>query len=756
MQKCQLIFYCIVCPIFLFAQQVPLYIYEGDTLFSIAKQTSFLDDKTRQLDVHQVLRSTQFTPSVQEVFHLGGSNSRNAWIKFQIQNESSNDLLLELSTGIADTSYLYTIDNQNNISLQRIGKIFPFKERLVKHNLQVFTLQGKKSELTTYLLNIRSPYPLSIRAQVGTKNAFVETWHNSDLFHGIFIGVISVVLLFNLLFFLTSRESFYGFYIGYAVFIMLTILRFDGYLYQYVHPNNPQIHIVGFYFHGFAGIFGIYFSRSFLNIKQYAPQLDKGMVAFIFFYAANICLAVLGLYELNILSIYAMTFPFNLFLIFTGVQVYRKGNQIARFFIAAALCLTSGITLFTLYNMGIIESNMWTRNIMYIAVAIESVLFFMAIVDRFSILRKEKHDVQERMIESLRQNEKLMAERNQILEEHARNRALEVEVMQSQISEYAQKLIKSNQELTDFAHIASHDLRAPIRNIGSFAQLLEKRLQNSLDSRAQEYLEFIKTNVRQSTKLIEDLLNYSKIDKNIGEPQPVDLNNVLFLVNNNLQSIIVEKNAQIIAKELPTLRGHSSLFTQLFQNIINNGLKYNKSAVPTVTISAIWQDNDWVFRIQDNGIGIPPQYQEQIFGMFRRLHSSAEYEGSGIGLAFCQRIVSTYGGRIWLESSEGHGTTFFFTVPKAVTKTAHKSEELATDARPKQTDTPFLKENVIAQQPLLPVFTLPAPAPISRNGEYRSSNRVTNEPISHQPETAPLPISFNIESFLKKTFERHK
>jgi signal transduction histidine kinase len=768
MQRINFIFIFFSFNFALFGQQAPIVIDKDDALFPMAQQTQFKEDKTYLLDIAHIQNVTDFTPMSQEIYKLAGSNPRNIWVKFQMQNQTGKEIYLELSTAITDSIYLYSVNPNNEISTQRAGKYFDFKERLVQNNHQIFVLNGKKDGLNTYYMNMRSQFPVSIRVRMGTHSAFSEEYHSSDLLHGIFIGVVFVVILFNFLFFVTTRESFYIFYVGYAVFILGAVLRFDGYLFEFLHPNFPAFNTFGFYFHGLAGVFGIYFTRGFLKTKIYTPILDKGLLAFLSFYVLNLGLAAVGLYEWNILSVYIITFPFNLFLIFTGIQVYRSGYKIARFFVAGVLCLSVGVTIFSFYNVGILGSNVWTRNMMYIGITFESIMFFMAIVERFSVLRHEKHDVQQRMILSLQQNERLIKERNRLLEEHAESRAIELEIMQTQLTEYAQKLIRSNQELTDFAHIASHDLRAPIRNIGSFAQLLEKRINPQLDVRAKEYLDFIKTNVRQSTKLIEDLLNYSKIDKNIGEAQPVDLNNVLLLVNNNLQSFIAEKKAKIIAKELPILRGHTSLIVQLFQNLINNGLKYNQNEVPTVTISADWVGNDLVFKIADNGIGVLPQYQEQIFGMFRRLHSSAEYEGSGIGLAFCQRIVSTYGGRIWLESEEGKGATFFFTLPKAI----KKEEKTATVLPTQTTAQPAVNiwekntegvenlepENLLddyARPKSSPYPTNPQPAFYQHDGRQPVDNRVVPERYApSNTENAARFVFTDLEKLRRETVEK--
>jgi signal transduction histidine kinase len=247
-----------------------------------------------------------------------------------------------------------------------------------------------------------------------------------------------------------------------------------------------------------------------------------------------------------------------------------------------------------------------------------------------------------------------------------------------QLKEYAIKLEKSNQELMDFANIASHDMKAPVRNILSFAQLFERRNKDKFDERDTEYFGYIKTNANQCIRLIESLLNYSKVDKNIGEPSELNVSDAVVCAQNNLNAIIEERNATIEIDDLPTIEAHPMLVSQLFQNLINNGIKYNQSAQPSIQISSyISTTEGLVFAVKDNGIGIPEKHKQDVFAMFRRLHSASEYEGSGIGLAFCKRIVETYEGRMWLESEVGEGSTFFFTLPKAKVLAKKRALELA-------------------------------------------------------------------------------
>ena len=235
-----------------------------------------------------------------------------------------------------------------------------------------------------------------------------------------------------------------------------------------------------------------------------------------------------------------------------------------------------------------------------------------------------------------------------------------------QLQEYAQKLEQSNRELSDFANIASHDLKAPIRGILSFSQLLEKRCASKFDERDKEFFNFIKTNANQSLRLIENLLTYSKVDKNIGAPTEMNVAQAIETALTSLNNIIEERNCQVYIDEMPYIKAHHTLMSQLFQNLINNGIKYNQSPQPIIHIQVKQSDTEgYIFSVKDNGIGIPERFQQDIFAMFRRLHHAGEYEGSGIGLAFCKRIIETYEGRIWLDSTGGKGSIFYFTLPKA-------------------------------------------------------------------------------------------
>jgi hypothetical protein len=231
------------------------------------------------------------------------------------------------------------------------------------------------------------------------------------------------------------------------------------------------------------------------------------------------------------------------------------------------------------------------------------------------------------------------------------------------LKRHAQELERSNAELEQFAYVASHDLQEPLRTIASYTQLLARRYRDKLDSDANEFMDFIVDAATRMQDLINDLLSYSRVGTRGHEFQPTDLNKVLENALQNLDLRIKDSGATVTFDNLPTLLGDDRQLLQLFQNLIGNALKFRGEVPPKVHVGVIQHPGEYVFSVRDNGIGIDPQYAERIFLVFQRLHARGEYPGTGIGLAICKKIVERHGGRIWVESAPGKGSTFRFTIP---------------------------------------------------------------------------------------------
>ncbi|WP_425218144.1 PAS domain S-box protein [Tumidithrix helvetica] len=259
-------------------------------------------------------------------------------------------------------------------------------------------------------------------------------------------------------------------------------------------------------------------------------------------------------------------------------------------------------------------------------------------------------------ISDRKQAEDALREANENLEQRVRERTQALE----QLTEALQR---SNQELEQFAYVASHDLQEPLRTITSYTQLLARKYQGNLDEKADRYIYYVVDSATRMQQLIRDLLSYSRVGRQELKRVQLDCNILVEETKRNLQMAIDESHSIIHCGALPVITGDRTQLLLLFQNLIGNAIKYHDKATPEIEIAASQQGNHWRFAIKDNGIGIEPQYAERIFTIFQRLHTRTEYPGTGLGLAIAKKIVERHGGQIWVESQFGQGSTFYFTLP---------------------------------------------------------------------------------------------
>jgi two-component system, NtrC family, sensor kinase len=629
-------------------------------------------DSANKYTIGSILKDSAFQTNPNEHLLIGVGDKENVWLKWNILNPQSEFAFLELTYPALDTVTLYVVEDGKIVETQMSGESFAPTQRFVESKNIIFKIRQSPKALT-YYFKVKARWYCDIKPRITTIKAYIRMTHFDDIIQGLFLGIAGIFVLYNFFVFIQLKNTVYLYYSLYLICITIFVVRHNGFAAEFLFRTTPQYNDFLFVMTGLSGVFATLFTMKFLETKENIPKIHRiFQVLLVIYILYTILLASKEMYWTVILS--QILIPIGTALVFvTSTFLWWKGNAHARYYFIGWFILFVLQMIFIMENRGAIPSNFFTTYSVHIGIAAEAIILSYAIADRFRMLKVNDEQSQLELISALKTNEQLTLEKNKTLEEKVEARTGELklamkQVMDSEVKlhDYAMRLEKSNKELTDFASIASHDLKAPIRGILSFIQLLERRSKPKFDDTDLEYFNFIKNNAHHSAQLIEDILNYSKIDKDLGDPKEVDLNKSVFMAEMNLKSLIDDAGAMVTYDVMPYIKGHSALIVQLFQNLIANGLKYNKSEKPTVHIGVnMANDEDVVFSIKDNGIGIAPENHEKIFSMFRRLHTQDEYEGTGIGLAFCTRIVNTYGGQIWLDSAEGQGTTFFFTLPKA-------------------------------------------------------------------------------------------
>jgi signal transduction histidine kinase len=254
-------------------------------------------------------------------------------------------------------------------------------------------------------------------------------------------------------------------------------------------------------------------------------------------------------------------------------------------------------------------------------------------------------------------------------------RAIREKKLREDHKQAQEELARSNRDLEQFAYVASHDLQEPLRMVATYTQLLAERYQGKLDPDADKYIHYAVDGALRMQKLVQDLLAFSRVGRQGLALRNVDCNTVLQAGLKNLEAALQESGAVVQFAKLPQIIADSSQMGQVFQNLIGNAIKFRGPDPPVIRVSVEAKAQEWVFSVADNGIGIAAEHAESVFVIFRRLNPRAQYPGNGIGLSICKKIIEQHGGRIWVESQLGHGSTFKFTLPFKARITAEKGQD---------------------------------------------------------------------------------
>lgn len=652
-------FYCIASFIFFsnvssFAQ-APIDLGNHNQNSYIGKHISYFEDKEGTHSIQSIVSSTyeRFTPYKDDIVNFGFSKSAY-WLKFVVTNKDSlGNWIAEIRSPDLDYVTLYYKGENGIWKEKNAGETWPFDKREINSRNIAFNLPMVNGSDEEYYIRIKSLGPITIPLKIERNDFFVSESLKSEMFYGICYGIMIIMLFYNLFIYASIRETSYIYYILSVACSIIFYGFYYGHIPQYItHYQSPKLINLLPLLGSLLGISSLQFVKVFLNLVK---------ISFFFFRFVNVLILLYFLNIIILLFIDPVISPIiNACLALVSVIIVlicsylalKKGSREARFFIFAWSFYLITIIVFVLRITGLLPEYEFIMDILLIGSIVEIALQSFSLADKINIYRLQKEKAQAQTIH-------LQTEGAAILEQKVKDRTIQLEQVNEDIN-----LI--NKGLETFSHTASHDLRAPLRAITGFTELLEKNSASILDEESKKYLSIIKSSTKRMDQLIKDLLSFSSLGKKELVKEEINMKALVENVIMELKSSQKqEQSIDIKINDLENIFGDPILLKQVWVNLISNAIKYSmKKPKIQIEIGSKTNGKEVIYWVKDNGAGFNMDYVDKLFTAFQRLHIQSEFEGTGLGLSIVKKIVTAHGGHVSAESIEGEGATFYFTLPK--------------------------------------------------------------------------------------------
>jgi len=683
-------------------------VFKGDNIV-IGQSVSILEDPSKRLDIQSVRGSTGFTQSLTQVPNLKLSESA-FWIRFSIKNESSDDhLLLSLEYPTLDVcEFYYPVNGAYNS--EKLSDKNNFSQRKYKHQDFMFDVTIPKDSTATFYLKVQSNEEMVLPLVLGTPQKTAENKLTRDLLWGVLVGILLVMILYNIFVFISTRDISYLYYVTYALFIALTQTSLSGYTYRFLFPNSPELFNMGIIiFNAIAGIAFSLFAQSFLEIKERMPFMSKIFKFIIIIYALTIIVRLSGYalvsYRMTDLSALIVTVSIYVVIIRLSIKGYRS----AKYFLLAWTMFFAGVVLFVLRNLGILPYNNYTNYTMPIGAALEVILLSLALADRINIFKAEKEKSQEETVRVLQENEKIIREQNVVLELKVNERTMELSESNNELNNTLEDLKQAQTQLVESEKMASlgqltagiaHEINNPINFVTSninplkrdFELMLEaltvienvglsdsspEEKQKQIDDYKEELdLDYLTMEIRhlikgineganRTAEIVKGLKIFSRLDEDDLKRADINegLESTLVIANNLLTSKI-----KLIKEfgDLPLVECYAGKLNQVFLNIISNAVyavqkRFGENAGGEITIITSHDEKDIFINFKDNGIGMDAETQKKVFEPFFTTKDVGE--GTGLGMSIVYNTIKKHNGTIKVHSALGEGTEFIVQIP---------------------------------------------------------------------------------------------
>jgi signal transduction histidine kinase len=678
----------------------------------IGKFLEIAEDPENTFDFPNVPPASRFKSSSDDTPNLGLSKS-TYWIRFTVRNESNEPkIFLELAYPMLHSCELYSLDS-GRVEKKAVLENFLFNEREVNHQSIVFKLRVKHGTAKTFYLKIKGGRQVVLPLILHSENGFFQSALLSEIITGIFIGIILVMILYNLFIYFSTRDKSYLYYVLYILFIGLAQTTLNGYTFKYLWPaaqsfSNSAI----VWFSALAGTFAIFFIREFLHMTERMPIWNKLLFGIIALYVAAVFFTITGNGILSYRFVDLGGLAGAILTLVIALKLSLQGYRPAKFFLLAWSIFLLGLVLFVMRNLNLLPYNVFTNYTMQFGTAIEVILLSFALADKINILKKERELSQEQALRISLENEKIIREQNILLERSVDERTIELRHANTDLHDTLTKLKDAQSQLIESEKMASlgqltagiaHEINNPInfvssnirplrRDIDDVMEILSEydkiKKMDSLDGVQQQLnqveklkeeldLEYIKTELgmlltgmedgaRRTVEIVKGLKVFSRVDES-------DLNFVN--INEGIESTLVILNYQMgtdlrLIKELgsiPNVECYGGKMNQVFMNILTNSIyavqkETLTDRTPTIWVKTYLKDSEHVtIAIKDNGTGMSPEVKAKIYDPFFTTKDVGE--GTGLGLSIVFKIIEVHYGTIEVISEVNRGTEFVITLP---------------------------------------------------------------------------------------------
>lgn len=654
-------------------------------------------------------RQKEFTHLDQKVPNLGITTDR-IWIRFTIRNESkTKDLTLSVAQPLLDSLVLYQVGEDGLIVSPQLGKYKPFKERLIHNVNYLFPVSIPLGHQKTFYAQISSTDQLQLPIYLSTARNLLVDDNNRNILFGIYVGIIAIMILYNLFISFTVKDSSYLFYIIYIFFVGLTQATLQGFGFKYLWPGSPWLSVNSSVLVPFlSGITTAFFLIRFLQTKKNTPKLHIGIWLFMGMYLLTLILWFSGHHAKGIQLLQTLALLGSLYFLYVANVIRKQGSRPALYFLVAYTIFLLSVVIFVLRNFNLVPYNLLTSYILEIGSVIQITLLSFALADKINIYRKDKEQSQLQALKISKENERLIREQNIELETQVNIRTEELVKSNSALNTTLSDLKEAQSQLVDAEKMAglgqltagiAHEINNPINFVTSNikplrmdiedlyeviakyesidpAQDISLQLNSVAAFKKQIDLEYIKTEINsllsgigdganRTAEIIRSLKNFSRLDE--SDTKPVDLNEGLESTLVLLRSTIPE-NIEVI-KDLQVLQPVECLpgkINQVFMNLITNAIqaikmKNQRDQKEQIYITTRDRQDTVEISIRDTGPGMPEEIKQRIFEPF--FTTKEVGEGTGLGLSIVFSIIEKHKGNIEVITTVGSGTEFIITLP---------------------------------------------------------------------------------------------